>query len=443
MTYDHVRQPGEITWIIFQDNKSSKTIFFSPTSPNEIARLILKLRNNCSAGIDGIKSQALKYVAHIVAPTLSHICNQMLTMGIFPDKLKIARVSVIHKGGEQNSFANYRPISVLSVFSKVAENVINTRLVSFLEKINAISNQQYGFQKGKSTEQALLRVKDEIINNIEGKRFMVRLFLDLKKAFDSVNHKVLLLKLPYYGIRGTPLDLIKSYLSSRVQCTSVNGVSSSYMDIRTGVPQGSILGPLLFLLHINDIVNIPCTPSMVMYADDTNIFFSGCDINSVASDANTWLAGLSKWLTANKIELNVQKTKFILFRPKNKIIDTEPIITFRNNALSRVDSIRFLGVIFNERLTWTDHVDRVCSKVSSSVGIIYKMRNLLPLWFKKQMYYALVQSYLHYCLLVWGSTTQSNLQSLFVLQKKKKPFVPSVISIIETVQTNTGANWVY
>lgn len=232
------------------------TIFLSPTTNAEIATYVMLLKNNCATGADNIKAVVVKSVCDIIAPLLSHICNQMLKEGRFPEKLKIARVCVIHKSGNYNDPNNYRPISILPIFSKIAEQVINTRLISYFTKTGAIAEQQYGFQKGKSTEKALLHIKDKIINNIENKMVTLGLFLDFRKAFDSVSHEVLLRKLEFYGIRGCALCLIRSYLSSRVQFTNINDISSSYGLIRTGVPQGSILGPILFLVHINDIVNI-------------------------------------------------------------------------------------------------------------------------------------------------------------------------------------------
>lgn len=338
------------------------SIFLSPTTTAEISSYIIRLKNNCSVGADNIKGEVVKAVSDIIAPLLSHICNQMLKEGRFPDKLKIARVCVVHKTGSYNDPNNYRPISVLPVFSKIAEQVINTRLTSYFIKTGAIAKEQYGFQKGKSTEKALLHIKDKIINNIENRIFTLGLFLDFRKAFDSVCHKILLRKLQFYGIRGSALNLIQSYLSSRVQFTMINDIPSSHGLIRTGVPQGSILGPILFLVHINDIVNILPSSETVLYADDTNIFFHDASLQAIECRANLWLENLTLWLRANRLELNITKTKYVIFRAKNKVIDNEPIILYNSNILQRVQSIKFLGVIFNEHLLWTDHINQVRKK---------------------------------------------------------------------------------
>lgn len=227
---------------------------------------------------------------------LTFIINQMLETGIFPCDLKVARVTPVYKGGAVSEISNYRPISVLPILSKVFENVINARLVNFLNKYHVVSNSQYGFQKGKSTEMALLLIKNEILKNMENKLFIVGLFIDLKKAFDCVNHNILLSKLHDYGIRGIALDLVKSYLCNRKQCVKVNDSVSPTTIVKFGVPQESILRPLLFVLYINDLCNVPDSPKMVMYADDTNIFFSAPTLRNLNTTINNYLIKLEQWL---------------------------------------------------------------------------------------------------------------------------------------------------
>lgn len=222
---------------------------------------------------------------------------------------------------------NCRPISILPVFSKVAERVIYKCLSDFCNKYNSITNNQYGFQKGKSTEMALLNIKNKIIDNIENQCYTLGVFLDFRKAFDSIKHDILLRKLPLYGIRGSALNLISSYMTSRFQYTVLNDMRSPLAKLRYGVPQESILGPLLFLLYINDIVNIPQTPNIILYADDTNVFFTGSCLDSIERETNNWLEQLHLWLGSNRLELNTAKTKYIIFRAKNKPITSE-ISTF-------------------------------------------------------------------------------------------------------------------
>lgn len=195
------------------------------------------------------------------------------------------------------------------MFSKIFEDIIYVRLVTFFNARKVITKSQYGFQKNKSTEQALLYIKDKIITNIEDKNYTLGLFLDLKKAFDSIDHKILLQKLEKYGIRGIASRLLLSYLNNRQQFVRMQDVSSSYLTLERGVPQGSKLGPLLFIIFVNDIGNIPDSPELIMYADDTNLFFKSRDLNELEYSVNHYLVSLACWMNRNKLQLNAEKTK--------------------------------------------------------------------------------------------------------------------------------------
>lgn len=261
-------------------------------------------------------------------------------------------------------------------------------------------------------------IKDKIIDHIEQKLYTIGVFIDFKKAFDSIKHHILLKKLGRYGIRGICSDLVKSYLSNRFQYTEIDHARSKLGKLNYGVPQGSILGPLLFLLYINDIVNISSTADIVLYADDTNMFFSGSDLGALQLQTNSWLEKLSVWLEVNQLYLNTNKTKFVIFRAKNKELRQTICIKFRDKVIEQVSSHQFLGVTFNENLNWSPHVNRIRTDISRAIGIIYKLNQLLPAWLKKQLYYALVHSRLSYCSLVWGTTGKVNLDHLHILQKK-------------------------
>lgn len=394
------------------------SIFLSPTSEYEILSIINSFRNTCSPGPDGITALAIKAAAKIIALPLAHICNQMLLTGEFPDKMKSARVTVIFKGGNKNDPNNYRPISILPLFSKVAERVIFTRVYKFLHSNNIICKEQYGFQPGKSTQAALLEIKNSLIHNIEHKLYTVGVFLDFSKAFDSIKHDILLHKLYTYGIRGTPHRLLQSYLSNRTQFTRLNDAISDAELIKFGVPQGSILGPLLFTLYINDIVNILSYSSIALYADDSNVFFSGSDLRELERRSNSWLHELMLWLAVNRLELNVKKTKFIIFRPKNKPIDYPIQLQFNNTLIESVNSCKFLGVFFRSDLGWGDHVNHVRLRVARSIGVINRIRYLLPIQAKKQLYFALIHSQLVYCNLIWGTCNKTDTARLLSLQKR-------------------------
>lgn len=396
----------------------ANSVQLTPVTSDEVLKLIQQIKNNVAAGYDEIKSTPLKHVADIIAPIIAHIINAMFETGIFPDRLKIARVCPVFKGGDKSQFTNYRPISVLPVASKVFENAINTRLYKFFSKYNVINEAQYGFQKNKSCEKALLNIKHELIKNIEQRLYSLGLFIDFRKAFDSVYHDVLTHKLSKYGVRGVVLDLLKNYLINRRQYVRMNNSASAYADITRGVLQGSILGPLLFIIYINDLCDIPCSPKLIMYADDTNIFFSGTSILELEHHVNKYLHQLSGWLSVNKLQLNVSKTKYIVFAPINKPRLYNSTILFEGRKIEQVTSQKFLGVWFNEGLTWNTHIQKLTMELSRTAGCLYKLSPVVPKWLQMELYYALFYSKVIYCIMVWGATTQTNYQKLLIMPKR-------------------------
>ena len=242
-----------------------------------------------------------------IAKPISFIINQSLEMGRVPDFIKIAKVVPIFKNGLKSDITSYRPISVLPSFSKVYEKVVSKRLNSFCMKNNIINEFQCRFRPHHSTHMALLHLYDRLTEAIEANEFTVGVFVDLQKAFDTIDHGILLKKLEHYGMRGVALEWIKCYLTNRKQCVKLNGVSSSYKCIECGVPQGSILGPLLFIVYINDIQNCSNVLQFILFADDTNIIASDKNWIHLENKLNTELSKLTAWFNSNKLPLNVKR----------------------------------------------------------------------------------------------------------------------------------------
>ena len=292
------------------------------------------------------------------------------------------------------------------------------RFLNYFDSNNILSKNQFGFRKNHSTSLALLQILDKVSNAFDERKYTVGVFLDLSKAFDTVDHNILFDKLAFYGVRGLPLDWLKNYFANRSQFVEYNGISSSHSTITCGVPQGSILGPLLFLIYINDICNVSTFIDLVLFADDTNMFFSHYDLNTLMSTVNSELNKLALWFHANKLTINIKKTNYILFGPRQRKQTLDLTLYVNDNIIRQVSETVYLGVVLDEHLSWKPHVSHIASKISKSIGVIYKSSFCLPKSALLSLYYSLIYPYLQYCIIVWGSTYSTNLNRIFLLQKR-------------------------
>ncbi|CAG4962825.1 unnamed protein product [Colias eurytheme] len=284
------------------------------TDTYELSDIINNLKTECATGYDNIPAKIFKLCKDSLLPVLVHICNLSLQSGVFPESFKIALIHPIHKAGDLDKINNYRPISVLSTMSKILEKIIHFRLSTFLNKINFFSNNQYGFLKGKSTNDAVNNLTGHITEHLDRKKSCIGIFLDLAKAFDTVSIPILLMKLERAGVRGLPLQLLKSYLTDRKQVVKIGNTISSECTIIYGVPQGSVLGPTLFLVYINDLCNLSLSNGhVVSFADDTALVFCGSNWMKTKQSAEAGLCKVMTWLNENVLTLNLDKTKFMTF----------------------------------------------------------------------------------------------------------------------------------
>jgi len=394
------------------------TIFLMPSTSAEIIDIVNNLSNSNSTGLDGFNTKILKNIINHIAEPLSCIFNSSLQYGIFPEKLKCAKITPIHKANEKHLINNYRPISILPLFSKILEKLMYTRLAAFVDKHQILSKNQYGFREKHSTYMALLNMVDQISDQMDQKYFSIGIFLDLSKAFDTIDHKILLRKLEIYGIRGTALQWLHCYLTNRQQCVTINNEYSKNKIITCGVPQGSILGPLLFILYINDLIQSSKILRFIMFADDTNLFYSHKDLNELSRIVNLELVKVSTWLKINKLSLNINKTHFILFHFRQKTIHSPISIQIDNTNIVQVKNTKFLGVIINENLTWSDHIEITANKCSKNLGIIRKLSKTVPTRILTTLYSTLIHPYLNYCNIIWASQPTTLLEKLYRIQKK-------------------------
>ena len=283
----------------------------------------MTIPQNKPHGLYSFPTLILRSAKHIISQPLFVLLKKSLEHGIYPTKLKVAEVIPIYKSDDPSDPSNYRPISLLSVFNRIFEKMMYYRLKSFLEKKNIFNDSQYGFREKRSTEHAILDIINQIENNMDNK-MSCGIFIDLKKAFDTVDHLILLQKLDHYGVRGVINNWFASYLLGRQQTTQIGVKNISKKEvILSGVPQGSVLGPLLFLVYINDISNSSDQLKFYLFADDTNLLYADKNLRALENKVNAELSKIYDWLIANKLSLNIKKSNFVIFRPRQKILNNQ------------------------------------------------------------------------------------------------------------------------
>ena len=372
----------------YLETKIMSTFNFETVTGDDIMKITKEIAPKTSCGHDNLSTKLLKQVAPYISLTLALILNQSLNTGIFPDKLKIAKIVPLFKKGDEHVFDNYRPISLLPSISKIFEKVVCKQLYQYFVDNKLFYDSQYGFRKGHSTEMASLEFTDRVLHDLDKDKVPISVFLDLSKAFDTLNHSILLHKLEHYGIKGIALQWFQSYLYNRKQFVDYNGTFSTMSSISTGVPQGSVLGPLLFIIYINDIKDACDKFHAIIFADDSNLLDSLCSFDVSAArnvynkhllskNINTELALVHEWLIINKLSLNIKKTTFMIFHHRQRnIANFIPVITISNHTISRVESFDFLGLTLDQHLNWHPHIQKIANKVSRTLGVMNRLKRL-------------------------------------------------------------------
>ena len=352
---------------------------------------------------------------------LTYITNKVLSTGVFPERLKYSEVKAVYKKGDTTSFSNYRPISLLTSFSKIIEKIIFKRLSCHLNDNQILVNEQFGFREKLSTETATYALLNNVLASLDKKHFVGSIFCDLQKAFDCVNHDILLDKMQFYGISGRANNLIKSYLDNRHQRISLidnnlNKVSSKWERVKHGVPQGSVLGPLLFIIYINDLsLNIGKLANPILFADDTSIIITNTNLTEFKSNIDLVMTETINWFQSNLLTLNCSKTHFLQFLTK-KQNEIKLQITASNTLITNISSTKFLGLTIDSTLSWKEHVAELTSKLNKACYAIRVLKPFMTLKALKMIYFAYVHSVLAYGIIFWGDLHHSD--SIFKIQKR-------------------------
>ena len=393
--------------------RTHEAISLSDTNASEILKLIFELDINKSVCHDEINNRIIKNTGSTTVPYLETLYNKCMRSGVYPDCFKTAQVTPLFKGGDKLDLGSYRPISLLPALGKLFEKIILVRMMYFLDKHDLISNHQFGFRPKYTTEYAILDVYEKLLSNMDRGTTSCAIFLDLAKAFDSVSHNILLRKLEKYGFRGNALKLLTSYLSSRSQFVKLGDVKSITSLIEFGVPQGSILGPILFLLFINDLPN--ATKLFVkLYADDTFLCAQNDDIKLLVKEVNLELTNVFKWLCSNKLTLNFSKTKYMVLTKKRDVSHSFTV-KMGGKKLQECNTYKYLGVMFDKDLNWKSHIEYICSKICKVVGGLAKLRYCADIEILREVYFALIHSYVRYGIIAWGNITKTNVKPLNVI----------------------------
>ena len=414
--YDSMIPASDLDPCKFINVNLQNYFFLEPVSPAEVEYYIRNLKNS-KQDITSISISIFKEFCGLFSHIVADLINMCFETGRFPKILKKAIVLPLHKKDSPDIMSNYRPISILPKMSKIIEKCLKSRLLHYFTRNNLINPTQFGFLAEKSTQDAMLYVTEQIYENLNNSLSTLAIFIDFSKCFDTLNRDILITKLEIYGVRGPPLDLLKSYLDNRYQAVKVNNSYSEFKLINAGVPQGSVLGPFLYLIYVNELSNISNQFTSCLFADDTTLIFKNSCKYDLFRLCDYGVNLFYSWCCANRLSINISKTKSMLF--SNTLTPLEIADVYMNNIkIEYTSSIRFLGVIFDDKLKFNVHINEISKKISKNIGVLYRLKQFVPSRTLLSIYRSIIECHFNYCNIIFGNTSNIHLLPMVTAQKK-------------------------
>lgn len=407
---------------------------FAEITETQVLKYVNNLKEDCAQGVDGISTKFIKAHKTIIIPTLTRLINNVTFSANFPNELKTAKVIPIFKSSDSSNIANYRPISILPVLSKVFERNIYDQLINEINKHDLLKNNQYAYQTKSGTISACISFVSEVQISLDAKMLTAVLFVDFRKAFDSVNHKVLLVKLKSLGFQDAAYELLKSYLHNRKQHVQIKNIVSESAEINCGVPQGSILGPLFFLLFLNDLFDIQFFGKLQLYADDAAFIYSASTEEVLRNQMQTDLNLLATWCDQNVMTVNVNKTNYLIFDKSLNLY-----LSYNQFQISQVYKTKYLGLNINNKLDWKDHIEHVVKRISPMAGMLWRLSRIVPRSIMYKIYYAYINSNISYMLPIWGQAPRYQMKTVLGIQKRSLRAL-NCLKYLDSVKTFFSVN---